>query len=361
MTETQALLILSRMPGLGAAKIRALIERFGSALAALDASPEEVGALPGFGHRWAAHWAPKKDHSWQQEEALITQQGATLIPYFSPHYPKRLKALPDAPVLLFVRGELIPEDERSIAIVGTRHASIYGKELAEKIARELSAAGYTIVSGLARGIDTAAHQGALQGRTIAVIGSGLSNIYPPENRLLASEITQNGALISEFPMTTPPDRQNFPQRNRIVSGMTKATLLIEAPLRSGAMITVERTLSDHKPVFVLPGRVDWPTFQGNHVLIKERGAHLIESAQDILKHFDDLFQKKESTRQITETLLNAEENRLLQLLPDQELTFDEIIERTGYPVMKVNALLMSLFLKRKIKEYPGKIYKRTNG
>ena len=206
LTDTEAIVIMSTIPGMGPTRVRQLVEKFGSAQEALKAPQKAIESFTGF-ERVAPYWQSwvnKKE--WRDDLAAAYKSKTTLIPFTSPHYPKSLLNLPDAPAVLYVRGSLLLADTtRSIAIVGTRQASIYGMEMAEMIAQQLAASGFTIISGLARGIDTAAHRGALkQGRTIAVIGSGLDDIYPPENHKLADTITQSGALMSEFPMNIPP-------------------------------------------------------------------------------------------------------------------------------------------------------------
>lgn len=363
LSELEALVALSSIPMLGPIKIRLLIQYYGSALAALEASPTDIAELPDFGPKIAQGWTTwKHNGEWQQNLELANKLDVEIIPYTSPKYPKRLLDIADHPILLYVQGQLLPSDNRCIAIVGTRQASIYGKEMAEKFSHELAEAGFTIVSGLARGIDTSAHIGALAtGRTIGVIGSGLANIYPPENKKLASAMAQKGALITEFPMATPPDKQNFPQRNRIVSGMTLATLLIEAPVRSGAMITMEKALGYKRKLFALPGRIDCDTFHGNHLLIKNGHAQLVENVQDIIDSFGNLFGivgpiKSEIP---ASAMLGEEEGLFLQKLPNHEVTIDEIVQLTSFPVMKVNVMVMSLILKKSLKEFPGKIYRKT--
>lgn len=364
ITDIEALVILTEIPHLGPMKIRSLIERFGSAAEALEMDPSAIAALPGFGQKVMEKWGYwKRDNAWKKNLELTEKHEAAIISYANLQFPKRLLEIPDCPTLLYVKGSIEKVDQRCIAIVGTRQASIYGMEMAEKIASELASAGFTIVSGLARGIDTAAHVGALRsGRTIAVIGSGLADIYPAENKGLAQMISKKGALVSEFPMMTPPDRQNFPQRNRIVSGMTLGTLLIEAPIKSGAMLTMERAFSQKRRLFALPGRADSENFKGNHLLIKSGRAQLIESANDIVDHFETLFSglpPQITTRQPEKRLdLGKEESDFLELLPNQELSIDEIMNYAKLPVNKVNVLIMSLMLKRAIKEFPGKIYKK---
>lgn len=363
MTELEALVLLSGIPQIGAIKLHLLLQRFGTALNALNAPHQQIGELPGFGPKVMEEWSVRRNNdAWKRELELVDKMGVKLIPYSDPQYPKRLRDIADKPVLLYIMGDIRPIDQSGIAIVGTRHAGIYGMEMAEKIAARLAERKVTVVSGLARGIDTAAHQGVLKnnGRTLAVIGSGLADIYPRENANLAKAIEAGGALISEFPMTTPPDRPNFPQRNRIVSGMTMGTVLIEAPEKSGAMITMNLALNQGRRLFALPGRADSDNFRGNHALIKKGKAQLIENADDILGSFEDLFCTTVSQLPLKKKLrpaLEKEEEELLKHLVHEEISFDELIRRTKLPVMKLNVLLMSLLLKSVIKEFPGKIYK----
>lgn len=359
-TEIEAFVILASIAGLGPIKIRKLIEHFGSAQETIHATESSIATLPGF-EKMAAHWgAWKSESTWKEEIQFASKSNTIILPFTSPHYPKALLNIPDHPALLYVRGQLLPIDtQRSIAIIGTRQATIYGMEMAERLSRTLTSHGFTIISGLARGIDTAAHQGALiNGRTIAVIGSGLNNIYPPENRSLADSIEKNGALISEFSMRTPPDRQNFPRRNRIVSALSTGALLIEAPLKSGAMITMEKSYEYKKKLFAIPGRIDVENFHGNHLLIKNGKAHLIESAEDILSHYESLFPMQlPNTQSSSNHSLDPDEKRLLSMLPKEELNIESIATLTDIPIAQLNSLLMSLLLKKKIKSFPGKIYK----
>ena len=364
LSEVEALAMLAAIPLLGSIKIRLLIEYFGSPQEALAATPEQLSELPGFGAKILAGWKKEQNNfNWQKDLALVQEYGADLISYTDQRFPKRLLEITDHPVLLYIKGELKPSDQYCLAIVGTRQPSIYGQEMAAQLSDELARMGFTIVSGLARGIDTIAHQGALQvGRTIAVIGSGLANIYPRENSELAQAISHRGALISEFAMATPPDRQNFPQRNRIVSGMTLGTLLIEAPAASGAMITMDRAYRQNRKVFAIPGRADQENFRGNHLLIKNGQALLVENADDIAGHFNNFFGSMGAPlpKKKVEIELDKEEKILWHLLPKEVISFDEIHRLSKLPTSKLNVLLMSLHLKKAIKEFPGKIYKRSS-
>ena len=358
-TELEAFVILSSIPHLGSVKIRFLVNHFGSAEEAIKAKINDLQGLPGFEKiipNWG-HW--EKDPAWQINLELAEKLNVQILPYTHSQFPKMLLELPDHPALLYIKGTLKTQDQRAIAIVGTRNASIYGNEMAETIEIQLVGHGFTVVSGLARGIDTAAHQGALQakGRTQAVIGSGLSRIYPSENQLLAHEISEHGTLISEFSMATPPDRQNFPQRNRIVSGMTMGTLLIEAPIKSGAMITMEKAIEHRKKLFALPGRADSDHFRGNHLLIKNGQAHLIENGDDIAAHFQSFLPLIPQLSMVTNQF-DREEQAFLKQMPNEEIGIDALVSLTAMPVQHINRILMSLMLKRAIKEFPGKIYKK---
>ena len=363
MNEQEALIVLVNTQGLGPVKIRLLIERFGSATSTLQATAEEIQELPGFGERLVRHVIEWENNSnWKKDLELIDSTGTELIPYTDPRYPSALLKCSDHPILLYMKGTLLPEDAQGIAVVGTRQATIYGREMAEEISSDLARQRYTVVSGLARGVDTAAHNGALKtGRTIAVLGSGLANIYPKENSQLADHISQQGAVLSEFPMATPPDRQHFPQRNRIVSGMTRGSLLIEAPAHSGAMITMNKAWEQEKTLFALPGRADLETFRGNHKLIKSGKAALVENANDIMEAFSDLFGAQQTSAKPKPVIppLDTEEKELLSLLPSEEQNIDALIRLTGWPVAKLNIMLMSLVIKKVVKEFPGKIYKRA--
>lgn len=361
MQETEAFAVLNSIPNLGAVKIRALINLFGSALKSLEAPTTHLEKIPGF-DRVIPHWSQWRNNTaWQNDLKLVEKLGVQLIPFTSPAFPKPLLAIDDHPALLYVKGELKPQDQSCVAVVGTRHASIYGNEMAHQISRDLAAHGLTVISGLARGIDTSAHRGALEkGRTIAVIGSGLAEIYPPENRSLAEEISRKGVLISEFSMATPPDRQNFPQRNRIVSGMSSATLLIEAPFKSGAMITMDKAFMQKRKLFALPGRADSENFRGNHGLIKSGKALLIENAADILCHFEGFFPMIHSPKSSQNLHFDKNEQDLLAKMSGEEIGIDALAYLTNLPISRIQTTLMGLVLKKAIKEFPGKMYKKIH-
>ncbi len=363
--EVEALAALAHTPLLGSMRIRLLLRHFGSAQAVLAADPAALAELPGFGTQVTASFATaQKERPWEQTLELVDRHEVTLLPFYDARYPKGLLDLTDYPVLLYMKGTLLPQDNNSLAVVGTRDATHYGKEMSAQISRQLATMGYTIVSGLARGIDTQAHEAALKanGRTIAFLGSGLSNIYPRECILLAEWITEQGALISEFPMLTPPDRQNFPQRNRLVATMSRATVLIEAPAKSGAMITVEKALAHKRPVFAIPGRADGDAFKGNHLLIKAKQAQFVENGRDIANALDNLFHAEPAGLTVSKPalVLDPEEQELLMTMPVEELSIDELVEKTKLPITKLHVLLMSLILKKLVKEFPGKLFKKLS-
>ncbi len=349
--KTLALVILIHSHGLGRVKIKKLIEAFGSAEKIIEA-----GWNPKTRLLFEKH--PVSD--WESDLELVEKENVHLISYPDPLYPKNLLCIPDYPLLLYVKGDLAPQDNQGLAVIGTRNATLYGKQIAEKIAAEMAASGISIISGLARGIDTAAHSGALKakGRTVAIIGSGLSCVYPTENWGLAAKIAaEGGALISEYPMKTAPAKGLFPQRNRIVSGIAQAVCLIESPNEGGSMITMDIASHQKKQLFALPGRVDFPTFEGNHWLIKQKKAELFENSLDLLKYFNATPSKEVKTT--PPGLFTHEETQFLQKFGTEEKSIEELVLLTQLPIMQLNVLLTRLVLKKVIKEFPGKIYKKV--
>lgn len=355
-------MFLTSVPFLGSIKIRILINHFGDATRACQASAKEIVSLPGFGNKIAEGWQRAlQKGDWERNIDLACWHGIDLITYKDKEYPVNLLEITDFPLILYNKGNKGVLNQPSLAIVGTRSPSIYGAEVAEKFATDLAEMGFAIISGLARGIDSFAHRGALKagGKTVGVIGSGLANIYPKENLSLAQEIAQSGTLLSEFPMETPPDRQNFPQRNRIVSALSSSGIvLIEAAKKSGAMITVEKGLAQGKPIFAVPGRIDYNSFEGNHLLIKENKAKVVFSAKDVAGMSPESVPLRSVKQTKVKPLLTVDEEKFLQIMPDVELDIEELEEITKMPVKNLNIILMSLVLKKMIKEYPGKIYKK---
>ena len=360
MQELDALLLLTNTPGLGAVKLRRLRKHFGAFSAAAQACTDQLSLVSGVGPRLShAIDTARQSGRWEQDKEMVERYGVDLVMDSDPRYPQRLLEIADAPVLLYVKGMLPEQSCSCVAIVGTRHASIYGRASALRIGEDLARSGLPVVSGLARGIDTAAHEGALKGgSTVAVIGSGLAKLYPRENQELASRIAQDGAVVSEFPMLTPPDRPNFPQRNRIVSGMSCATLVIEAKERSGAMITARKALGQKRLVFALPGRVDSESFSGNHWLMKNGHARLLEKATDVTEALGLNVNVAQPSLDLL-PVLSPDEQALWDALPSEEQTVEELARSTELPVAKLNILLMKLLLKKRVKKYPGNVFHKV--
>jgi DNA processing protein len=366
VTPLESLIILNALPNVGSVKIRLLIEHFGSADAALGASESALGRVPGIGEqiardvgRWRDHL---KDPAKELEAAVAA--GLQVISYYDHAYPASLKQIYDPPMVLYVRGRLEEADRHAIAIVGTRRASNYGRTTASRLARDLVANGFTVVSGLALGIDTAAHLGALDGggRTIGVLGSGFASFYPPENQALADQIAESGAVISEFHMQCAPSRNNFPIRNRVISGLAIGTIVAEAPADSGAMITATHALNQNRQVFAVPGRADAPTFKGNHRLIKE-GAKLVENAEDVLSEFDYLFPRdrrpaaaESRAADRPRPQLEGAEAAVYEVLGRDEQHIEEVVQSCRLTPGEVSVALLSLEMKHLVKQLPGKYF-----
>src|SRR5581483_4699983 len=270
-TERDYWLALTRVVGIGAARFQRLIAYFGSAEGAWQADRLEL-ARAGLDARTASALRElRRQVNPAEEEAALRAVGVRAITLQEDAYPASLRTIGDPPPVLFLRGDLVPADEWAVAIVGTRRATSYGRQVAEQLGGALAQAGVTVVSGLARGIDGCAHRAALAagGRTIAVLGHGLDTVYPPEHARLAEEIAASGALVSEFPLGTRPDAPNFPRRNRILAGLARATVVVEAGLNSGALITADCALEQGREVFAVPGSILSPSSKGTNALIKD--------------------------------------------------------------------------------------------
>ncbi len=363
MTAREAYITLNRIGGIGPVRVRALVEALGSPEAVLAAPASALSAVRGIGPKAAENIVAQRDGlDAGAEEAAAAKLGARLVTPVDGEYPAVLKSIYDPPLCLYVRGTLEKRDGQALAVVGTRRASHYGAAQAERLAYSASKAGFTIVSGLARGIDTVAHQAALKagGRTLAVLGGAIDKLYPPENRGLAEQIAGNGALISEFPLGREPDRTTFPYRNRIVSGLSKGVLVVEAGLDSGAMNTAEQALEQGRSVMAVPGRVDMEGAKGPHRLI-QNGARLVEDLPDILKEFEFLFPPGEQARLVRQqdvrqrlTLAPAEESVVRALWTEPELDFDVLVRKTGLSPAQLMTLSMQLEMKRVLRRIPGR-------
>ena len=273
-------------------------------------------------------------------------------------YPANLRNIHKPPPELYANGAILPQDEAAVALVGTRRPTHYGVQACERLAYDLATRGITVISGMAIGIDTAAHRGAIRagGRTIAVLGSGHNNIYPQENIGLYRQIIKNGAVISEFPNDATPDRWHFPSRNRIISGMSLGVVIVEAPRKSGALITADFALEQGREVFSLPGKINSHTTEGTHRLIKE-GAKLVEGVDDIIEELRLQLRGsvgEKAGQSQPELLLTADEEKIFKLLTDEPRHIDKIAQETDLPIGTVSSTLVNLTIKRIIKELPGK-------
>jgi len=279
---------LALIPEIGPLRGRKLLEKFKQPRRILTASQREIASV--LGDSVASRIdQQRKEIKLNEQLRLIEEYQVKIITQDDPEYPVNLKNIFDPPLVLFLRGQILPEDDFSIAIVGTRQATIYGISMARKISSQLGQLGFTVISGGARGIDTAAHQSALMinARTVVVLGCGVDVVYPEENSRLFEEVAHKGALVSEFPMKTPPLRQNFPRRNRIISGLSVGVVVVEAPRRSGALITVTCALEQGREVFCVPGQADSFNMKGSHQLLKQ-GAKLVEDVDDIIEEIRPL-------------------------------------------------------------------------
>jgi DNA processing protein len=297
----------------------------------------------------------------------LDRRGDQLLVLGSSSYPALLASIPDPPIALTVRGSLLREDQLGIAIVGSRRATGYGRDVARRLSRDLAAAGLTIMSGLARGIDACAHQGALEanGRTVAVLGSGLENVYPREHRGLADRIAENGALVSEFALDEPPLPGNFPRRNRVITGLSLGTLVVEAAAKSGSLVSARLALEQNREVFAVPGPVSSPTSEGVHALIRD-GARLVEKAVDVLEELraevrDALEERRRapSAPRAGASDLDAEERSILkELLSTHEaLDLDSVLARLPLPVERALAALCRLEIEGLVAALPGGLYR----
>ncbi len=372
MTDKLPWLGLRSIPGVGLVLSQRLVQRFGGPAAVFKASFQDLVAVKGITPALAQAILTFRDWDKLEERlARLTALGAEMVTRDDPRFPIRLQEIPYPPPFLFIKGTLAPEDSLAVAIVGTRGASYYGLKASRRLAGALAARGVTVVSGLARGIDTAAHQGALEmsGRTLAVLGCGLDVVYPPENRQLYQEIPARGALVSEFSLGTPPEARNFPIRNRIISGLALGVLVIEAGSTSGTTITVRYALDQGREVFAVPGPIDSPTSLGPHRLIQQ-GAKLVQDVEDIFSEFPGLARgpgplfgvpsRVSETASPAAAGAAAPEEPLLAILSSDPLSLEELLRATGLPAHQVLSRLTVLELEGLIRELPGKRFVLEN-
>jgi DNA processing protein len=369
MTSTQpaidrrsAELLLALTPGIGPRLRKALLSHFGSAEAVMSAAASDLRTVPGIGQKLCRSIvAARQELDIEAELRDCANSNVKIIAESDPDYPQPLRSIPDPPGVLFVRGDIVASDAIAVAIVGTRHATQYGIAQAERLAAGLATCGYTIVSGLARGIDAAAHRGALKagGRTLAVLGSGVLNVYPPEHQSLAGEVIIRGALIGENPPHSPPLAGAFPNRNRIITGLSLGLIVVEAPDRSGAIISATHASEQGRQVFAVPGRVDSRMSRGCHRLIRD-GAKLVETVDDVLEELGPLAaptpvagQASPPIRHPAELQLNEPEKAVLAAIDDEPITIDDVVVSSGLSVQNVLATLSVLEMRRLIRRLGG--------
>ena len=384
MTHLEALVSLNMVYEIGSIRLKKLLEAFGKPENILNASVYKLKMVSGIGEQIASKVASLKKQDISKEFLSVEKLGLKIITLEDSDYPENLKEISDPPIVLYVKGELKAEDKLGVGIVGSRRATFYGLQKAQEFASGLCAQGFTIVSGMARGVDTQAHRGALKsgGRTIAVIGSGFNHIYPEENIELAAEISKSGAVISEFPVNALPLKQNFPCRNRVISGLSLGVLVAEAARNSGALITADFALEQGREVFALPGKVDSFNSCGTNELIKQ-GAKLVTCVEDIVEEFaiplangiELSLRRNEATEAISKeglfrsatfggearndsyqaVPLTADSEALVySLISGESVLMDELAEKTRLDIPEVSDILLRLQIKGLVKQLAGK-------
>jgi len=373
-TQIDLWLKLIRAEGVGPTLFKRLLDYFGDIERILGASSAQLTRIEGIGDKTAERIIrTRDDFDVEKELALADKLGVWLIHLQDERYPPALKAIYDPPPVLYIKGTLSRSDNLAMAIVGCRRCTHYGTEQANRFSHLLASAGFTIVSGLARGIDSAAHHGALaaKGRTIAVQGCGLANIFPPENKKLFEQIAESGAVVSELPLTYEPLAENFPGRNRIIAGLSMGVLVVEATYRSGALISAQAALENNREVMAVPGRIDSPASMGCHKLIKQ-GARLVDSIEEVMDalgyvgdglkdHAQTAAEQAENEAgqmlfDMSRLNLSAEETAVLEQLNSEPVHVEELIVQTQISAGKVHAAVISLQLKGLIKQLPGNLY-----
>ena len=364
MNEREAYILLNMIPQIGPVRARNLVGKLGSAPAVFQADPPRLQAVRGIGEecvRAIREAAERGDPA--AEEARARRLNARIITWADAEYPELLRRIPDPPLALYVRGQLDKRDRNALAIVGSRRCTLYGREVAERFGFALARAGLTVVSGLARGIDSSAHRGALKagGRTTAVLGCGLDRISPPEAAELAQDVARQGAVVSEYPLGRDPDRSTFPYRNRVISGLSRGVLVVEAGPGSGALITADAALSQGRPVFAVPGRIDIPASAGCHRLIKQ-GARLVDRVDDIFEELLELDLGDGRAGAGGESggagklpvELSEEEAQIVRALESGTQDVDTLCRGTGLSSSRLSRLLVRLEFKRVVRMLPGR-------
>ena len=368
MNPREAYIVLNMLEGVGPVKVRALIEALGSPEFIFNTPHKELVRVQGIGAELARRIldAPTSlDCTAEVQKA--NRHGIRIVAFSDNEYPLNLKEIHDPPLVLYIRGSLSAHDRHAVAIVGSRRTSHYGRVVSDRLAYQLAKVGFTVVSGLARGVDTTAHEGSLKGggRTLAVLGSALDRLYPPENTDLADRIAKQGALLSEFPMGTEPSRSTFPIRNRIVSGLCSGIVVVEAGRNSGALITANEAMEQGRLVFAVPGRIDTPTSKGCHDLLKQ-GARLVDDIDDILDEFQFLIPPEQremvsSLDQRPEVRISESEQALVKALWDGPQTVDALTRSTGLSIAEISMETMTLEMKRVVRMLPGRVVELADG
>lgn len=356
MTRREAIMALNFAGDIGNVRFGNLIARFETPEAISSASEESLARVSGINVEIATKIKSVSQRRVLQELEDATKLGISICTIDDPDYPALLKEIPGAPLVLYVKGSLSPLDEQAIAIVGSRQASFYGLTSAGIFAEALAARGVTVVSGMARGIDTAAHRGAIKagGRTLAVMGSGFRHVYPPENKELADDISRHGAVISEFPLDVEPFKNNFPRRNRLISGLSLGVLVAEAARNSGALITADFALEQGREVFALPGKIDASTSFGANELIKQ-GAKLVTSVDDIIEEFG-VPATRPAAAYTRNPSVNEEEEEVYRFVSEEPVTLEHIVTQSGVALAKASKLLLQLQLKKRVRQLAGTYY-----
>lgn len=365
--EQRALIALSLVPGVGAGRMRALLAQFGTAAAVMSASRMALTQVNGVGPQTAEAITAFDDYAAvEQQLERADQIGATLITPWDDRFPSRLRQIYDPPALLWMGGTLTKADDRAIAVVGTRRCTDYGRQQAYRFAQELVQHGFTVVSGLAYGIDAAAHRGALEagGRTLAVLGSGVNRIYPTRHTKLARAITEQGALLSEYPLDAAPDASNFPERNRIVSGMTLGTLVVESHSKGGALITARLAVEQNREVFAVPSALGRSAGVGVNRLIQRGHAKLVMDIDDILDELnvEAAHPGSESAEEVAKpnppSELNPIERKLYEALDHEPVHIDVLCDETDIDPSTALVYLLSLEFKGLVRQMAGKQFYR---
>ncbi|MBU1998753.1 MAG: DNA-processing protein DprA [Candidatus Omnitrophota bacterium] len=371
MTDSEILMGLNFVPGIKREIWIKLFEHFGSLADILKEDPQDLAFIAGMPRELALRICSLQRADIEREFELAKGLGLKIVTIKDALYPENLKQIYDPPPVLYIKGNLSADDNLSVAVVGSRAATYYGLSCAERISGDLSRSGLTVVSGMARGIDTASHRGALKsgGRTLAVMGSGFNHIYPKENQGLIQEIAASGAVVSEFPINIRPTKMNFPRRNRIISGLSLGVVVIEAARNSGALITSEFALEQGRDVFAVPGRIDSPNSSGTNKLIQE-GAKLVKDASGIIEELSPILISRLRIRQENVNIgkvnlnssakdLDQQEQRLYKLISRRPMEIEAIVEELKLPVEKVFSILTLLEVDGRIRQLPGKIFQTT--